>query len=225
MRLTQILRKGSGALASKELTEKEMAIITKIAEEHSNKTFGYLDKDDLKNEIWVICLEKIETYSEEKGKLENYLRVLVKNRLVNKFKDITKSVSSPCPKCPFYAPGIKPGDCSEYGEEKYQCNKWRNYQLSKNSRNSLLNAMEPQIERDVSSAALNKMTSDEIFLIAGSGLNKRFQKDLIDLKNGNKITNQRKKRLQKEIAKVLVEFDEKIMEYYPEVIQLTIKES
>lgn len=212
-------------MENKELTEEEISIITRIANEHSNKTFGYLDKDDLKNEIWVICLEKIGTYSEEKGKLENYLRVLVKNRLVNKFKDITKSVSSPCPKCPFYAPGVEPGDCAQFGEDKYQCNKWRNYQLSKNSRNSLLNAMEPQLERDIASNALNKMTFDEVVLIAGSGLNKKFQKDLLDLRNGNKLSNQRKKRLQREVAKVLIEFDEKMIEYYPEITQLTIEKS
>lgn len=208
-----------------ELTEEQEAIITKIAEEHSNKTFGYLDKDDLKNEIWVICLEKIDTYSEDKGRLENYLRVLVKNRLINKFKDITKSVVSPCPKCPFYAPGTAPGDCSEFGKEKYQCDKWRNYQLSKESRNSLLNATEPQIERDISANALTKMTADEVILIAGSGLNKKFQKDLMDLKNGNKISNQRKKRLQREVAKVLIQFDEDLERFFPETVILTIKKT
>lgn len=212
-------------MENKELTEEEVSIITRIADEHSNKTFGYLDKDDLKNEIWIICLEKIGTYSEEKGRLENYLRVLVKNRLINKFKDITKSVSSPCPKCPFYAPGVKPGDCAQFGEDKYQCDKWRNYQLSKDSRNSLLNAVEPQLERDIGSNALNKMTFDEVVLIAGSGLNKKFQKDLLDLRNGNKLSNQRKKRLQREVAKVLIEFDEKMIQYYPEITELTVKKT
>ena len=208
-----------------DLTEEEFETIQRIAEEHSNKTFGYLDKDDLKGEIWVICLEKLDTYSTDKGRLENYLRVLVRNRLINRFKDLTKSVVSPCPKCPFYAPNKAPGDCSEFGHDKYNCDKWRNYKLSTESRNSLLNAVEPQVERDTGSVALDKLTADEVVLIAGSGLNRKYQKDLMDLKAGNKISNQRRKRLKREVAKVLIDFDDKMDRYFPEITKLTIKDT
>src|SRR5687767_13562075 len=100
---------------------KIFEIIDRIAEEHSGprKTFGYLNEDDLKNEIWAICLEKLKDFNEERGELEHFLRVLVKNRLVNRFKDITKSVRSPCPRCVYYDPDNSPSDCGKFGDDRH----------------------------------------------------------------------------------------------------------
>lgn len=205
------------------MDDKTFKLIEKIANEHSNKVFGYLDKEDLKNEIWVICLEKIDTYDISKGNLENYLRVLVKNRMINKFKDITKSVRPPCPRCPFYDPGNSPSDCKEYGNDRHKCSKWRNYILSVESRNSLLNAMEEQIDRENESCIINNAMGRELIELAESGLVPRLYKDLVNIMNGNKVSKQRKIRLYSELKKLLISYDSDMFDHKPSgFIQVTI---
>lgn len=143
------------------MDQKTFEIINKIASEHCHKTFGYLDEDDLKNEIWVICLEQIKEFTFDRGELEHFLRVTVKNRLINRFKELTKNVRSPCPRCEFFRPGQEP-DCAKFGEQKDGCNKWVLYKISIDSRNSLLNASESTAERKIESGVLDKISNEEI---------------------------------------------------------------
>lgn len=184
------------------MDDKTFSVIERIAAEHSSKKFGYLTENDLKNEIWVICLEKLEDYSAESGELEHFLRVCVKNRLVNRFKEITKSVRSPCPRCPFFKEGQTP-DCGKFGEEKGLCGKWRNYQLSIESRNSLLNASEPQEERYIDTSALGKMASSEIKDLVLSKIEQKYKHDLNKLVSGQKLSKQKAKKLKVAILAIL----------------------
>ncbi len=177
--------------------------IEKISKEHCRKTFGYLDEDDLKNEIWLICLDKLADYTEERGELEHFLRVSVHNRLVNRFKDITKSVRSPCPRCPFFDPGESPSDCSKFGDDRHLCKKWNNYQLSIESRNSLLNAAEQTEERSGKDNIVNSLAADELKLLVVGKIDKTYDHDLHLLISGGKLPKQRLKKLKKEIARVL----------------------
>jgi len=208
------------------MDDDKFQIIERIANEHSNKVFGYLDKDDLKNEIWVICLEQIDTYDDSKGNLENYLRVLVKNRMINRFKDITKSVRPPCPRCPHYDPGNSPSDCAEYGHDRHKCSKWRNYILSVESRNSLLNAMEQQIDREHDSCVINNTMGKELIELAESGLVPSLFQDLKRVMNGNKVSKQRKIRLYSELKKLLISYDPDMFDHKPSgFINLTINKT
>lgn len=195
------------------MDQKVFDIISRISEEHCRKTFGYLDENDLKNEIWLICLEKLEDYNYERGELENFLRVSVKNRLVNRFKDITKSVRSPCPRCPFYDPGESPSDCGKYGDDRHLCKKWNNYQLSIESRNSLLNASEQPGERSGSDNIVNTLSARELKILVSGKIDKSYEHDLQLLVSGGKLSKQRLKKLKKEINRVLVE----------QPVQLTVK--
>lgn len=184
------------------MDQKTFDIIERISREHSHKTFGYLDEGDLRNEIWTICLEKLPDFDYERGELEHFLRVAVKNRLVNRFKDITKSVRSPCPRCPFYRPDETP-DCGKCGDEKHLCSKWRKYQLSIESRNSLLNASEPQCERATSDNVLNRIAGSEIKEIIFKKIDPSYRHDLTQLISGGKISKQRLKRLKREITRII----------------------
>jgi len=181
---------------------KVFEIINKIAESHSGKKFGYLSKDDLKNEIWVICLDKLKDFDYEKGELEHFLRVSVKNRLVNRFKEMTKSVRSPCPRCPFFDPEAL-GECNKFGLNKYGCSKYRNFQLSTDSRNSLLNASEQKFERNSTDNILNHVAASELKDKLIGKINKRFEQDLNRLINGEKLSKQKTKKLKVEILRVL----------------------
>lgn len=187
------------------MNKKVFDIIEKISKEHCKKTFGYLGEDDLRNEIWQICLEKLEDFDKNNGELEHWLRVVVKNRLVNRFKDITKSVRSPCPRCPFFDLGGSPGDCSKYGEKKDDCKKWRNYQLSICSRNSLLNATESQDNRTTPGIGLDKIITEEVKRKIESKLSQEFTNDFNKLISGEKISKSKLKKLKIEISAILKE--------------------
>jgi hypothetical protein len=182
---------------------KTFDIISRISEEHSHKTFGYLDENDLKNEIWLICLEKVRDYQPERGELENFLRVSVKNRLVNKFKDMTKSVRSPCPRCPFFKPNEVPGDCAKFFENKHECNKWVNYSLSVQSRNSLLTVSEQQTERHSGHDFVDQISAKEMNSKIYDSVNRVYQKDLDQLISSGKISKQRLHKLRREVSKSL----------------------
>lgn len=180
------------------MTKETFELIDRIAKEHSKKEFGYLTQEDLRNEIWVICLDIISSFTKDKGELENFLRVSVKNRLINKFKDITKTVRSPCPRCPYFKPDEIP-DCAKFGEDKYSCKKWKNYTLSVSSRNSLLNASEQQSERSTDDKYTNYIIADEMYLIVKSHINPNFLYDFEKLHKGENLTKNKLKKLKIEI--------------------------
>jgi DNA-directed RNA polymerase specialized sigma24 family protein len=193
-------------------------IINRISEEHSGprKKFGYLTEDDLKSEIWAICLDKLKDFDRDRGELEHFLRVLVKNRLINRYKDVTKSVRPPCPRCEFYDPDGKPS-CVKFGEDKHLCNKWRNYELSVESRNSLINASEQQYERSIRDNTLDKLLNRELQTLVFSKIGDEFRRDLNELVSGGKISKQRIKKLKKEILRIIQAEEDK--KFTPLLIQ------
>lgn len=204
------------------LDQETFDIIQKIAKEHSFKTFGYLTKQDLEGEIWQICLEQISEYTDDRGKLEHFLRVTVKNRLINSFKKITKSVKSPCPRCEFYDPGNSPSDCGKFGHERMKCSKWRNYMLSIESRNSLLNPTDHIEDRANEHNFIDKIVGSELIDIVKEKLSKDFRKDLEDLLNGKSIVGYKLEELRKEIVRIMYEYDPSMFDTKQD---LTIKET
>jgi DNA-directed RNA polymerase specialized sigma24 family protein len=186
------------------MEEEVFNLIQRIASEHCFKTFGYLDVDDLKNEIWVICLEQLKDFKEDRGKLEHFLRVAVRTRLVNKFKDITKSVRSPCTRCPFYRPNNKL-DCKKFKTHKEKCFKWKNYQLSIESRNSLLNPSESKVERNIGDNSITKMITDEVKEIIKENIAHEFVNDFEILISAGRLPVKRQKKLQEQISKIIFE--------------------
>lgn len=184
----------------------EFNVINKIANEHCHKTFAFLDEDDLRNEIWVICLEKIDDFEEDRGKLEHFLRVTVKNRLINKFKDIAKTVKSPCPKCEYYKHGQSP-DCAAFGYEKNNCDKYRTYALSIESRNSLLLNSDRINESLHDENIINKMMLSEVKQKIYDNISDRNRKTLDDLLSGAKISKNRLKRLHYEVSSIVGSVD------------------
>lgn len=188
------------------MDEKTFNIIEKIANEHSrvdkNRPFGYLTKDDLKNEIWVICLEKLNDFDYSRGNLENFLRVTVHNRLVNKFKLITRSILKPCLKCPFNNPA-KEIHCEKFGEEKNLCDKWNKYITTTNSRNSLLNSQEEQIQQGHNESSIDKMSGEEIKQYILSKLPENYIRDFNEFSSNGKLSKKKIRKLKLEIQKIL----------------------
>lgn len=180
-------------------------IINRISAEHSKKVFGYLTEDDLKNEIWVICLDKLNDFDGDRGKLEHFLRVSVKNRLINRYKDVAKIVRSPCPKCPFYDL-LSPSDCGKFGDSRHLCKKWKKYETSKHSRNCLLNSTEQVIDREHVDDVLGHMSNVEIKDFLFENISSGFKRDLQCLFDGYRLNKNRLNKLKNEINKIIEEF-------------------
>jgi len=63
-------------------------IIEKIAKSRSsNGAFAYYCNDDIRQEVWCMCLEAMGRYNPEVGPIENYLSRHVANRLKNLKRD------------------------------------------------------------------------------------------------------------------------------------------
>ncbi len=186
----------------KKLSKKTAKLIQKISEQHSSKPFGYLDKYDLMSEVTLICLTALPEYKKHLGPLENFLRKTVHNRMINRFKDLTKSVKKPCSRCPYYDLE-SPSQCAKFGDNREQCDKFRTYTLSVNSRNSLLNSTEEQNERYHTDEAEIKMLSEEVKEIIYKDIGKDYLSDFKILIESGSLSKQRFRRLKKEIRKIL----------------------
>lgn len=69
-------------------------MIEKVVKNHKNKTFDIFSEEDLANEIWIICLNAIESFDTTKVKasnplqsLENYLNSVLYRRLANLYRN------------------------------------------------------------------------------------------------------------------------------------------
>lgn len=96
---------------------EEFQTIQILAERFSNKTFAYYDKEDIKQEVWVICLESLHKYDPERSsaKLETFLFRVVSNELTNKYNKLFKKVNPP----------VKCRGCNS--DCKSQCEVWSKY--------------------------------------------------------------------------------------------------
>ena len=184
------------------MDKKVRETIQKIAETHSNKTYSYLEKEDLQSEIWCICIGALQEYEPKHGPLENFLRKTVKNRLVNRFKEITKTVSSPCPKCEFFDT-TKPGNCAQFGEEKGKCDKFKKYQINLESRNNLLAVSDYDKTIAQKTSHVDILADKELLNRIREKLSKDFQYEMDKLLSGEKLNQRKIELLVAECKKVL----------------------
>jgi DNA-directed RNA polymerase specialized sigma24 family protein len=61
-------------------------------------SFSYYTKQDIKQEVWVFCLEALPKY-DEKRKLEGFLYIHARNRVLNLLRDKYYRTQCPCKKC------------------------------------------------------------------------------------------------------------------------------
>lgn len=74
--------------------EQILEVVTKVVQNHKNKTFGNYTPDDIMQQAWIIILEKLPLFDGSKSKdknlekgLENWLNTVVSNRLHNFYRD------------------------------------------------------------------------------------------------------------------------------------------
>lgn len=75
-------------IENQRILDEAYPIIERIARSRSsNGAFAYYCDDDIKQEIWCMCLEAMERYDSTVGPIENYLSRHVANRLKNLKRD------------------------------------------------------------------------------------------------------------------------------------------
>lgn len=205
------------------MDDKTTLLIQKIADEHARsahkKNFGYFEKNDLVNEVWVLCLEKIKEFDPAEGQLENFLRVIVKNGLTNKWKAVSKISKPPCSRCEFWLGPHKKPDCMAFGLEKEKCGKYHNYILSKDSKNSLLGGAEMMNERLMEKDILGQIAGEELVELIRGKIELKYKKDFEKFIQHENLTENKIKRLSK-IVKTAI--NEMHLEKYREKNNLTI---
>jgi hypothetical protein len=111
-------------------------VVEKIVKRSINKhTFGYFDKEDIAQEIRLICYEAHQHYNPDRGKLEHFLATSVANRLHNLKRDNSYILPTPCVSygCEFY--NKQDRGCMF---DKSKCLDWKRYELSYKSKMDII---------------------------------------------------------------------------------------
>lgn len=178
------------------------SVIDKIAKDTKIIPFGYQSTEDIRQDIWVICINALKEWVPEKisedtksieQAVEKFLRVTVHNRLINRFKEVTKTVKSPCPRCKYYSESVE-GNCKKFGEDKERCSKYSKYIASIASRNDLLNIVDETDDRNYSEEWDDNLIASDL----AKNIMENLSDDLkIDFKNMVEGKNISKKALAK----------------------------
>lgn len=188
-------------------------IIERIVKQTKVVPYGYQTSDDIKQDIWIICLNALKEWQPDKitadtdslaQAIEKFLRVTVNNRLVNRFKEVTKTVRSPCPRCQYYKDD-EPDFCLKYKFEKEKCSKFNKYLKSISRRNDLLNILEEPEERNNDLEWDNEMTARNIQQKIKESLPPELLEDFENMLNGVSISKNSIKLIREISFKVIEE--------------------
>jgi len=159
-------------------------------------------------------LEVLDRHNEDDGKLEHYLRASVKKRMVNRFKEITKSVKCPCLGCDFFKKKSqgKNTDCKKIKSagtikeptyERRECSKWKNYEIAVDSRNSLLNPLENLVEGIQDDIVVSELIKDEMLENFRQYMSASIYSMLERYLNGENISKEMVNKIREECKDVL----------------------
>lgn len=75
-----------------EISNETLLVIQKIAKSLSHKfKFDCYDRDDAEQEAILCGIKGLKTWKEEKGPVENYLRVVMRTRMINYKRNMDRS--------------------------------------------------------------------------------------------------------------------------------------
>lgn len=185
-------------MSKEQLLECARPIIAKIAKNRRNQKFAYYEGVDIEQEVWVLCLQALESYDSDKAskgnvlekQIEHFLNHHVANRLKNLMRD------------KYFRP--EP-DESRVGHAKARMN--------------LVNALPLDIcdeHEDITVLGSANRTCDPVaFFIAQetrdiiiSKLSDDLVEPFISILGGNKLKKSLEMRLQEEVAEILQEIDD-----------------
>jgi hypothetical protein len=147
------------------------AIIESVAESKANqfKNIGWLDEEDLKQEVRLKCWQTLHKYNKRRSDLYIFLSRCADNRLRDIRRSICYKHNKPCLRCPFWKPeSAAKGkhDCSAF-RDKLKCDKYAKHEKY------------VQIKLSIS----HSMSIDEDRIYDSKFSNKLLQYDLVDFIN------------------------------------------
>lgn len=168
-------------------TEQQVIdLITKIIERMASRyTFGYYDVEDIKQEAFIIAIDGLKRYDNDKGPLENFLSVHIKNRLLtlrrNKFYRKDKKSTAMLEKRNESKKNLmEPIDISKVRDEDEKNMKF---------------------ESDI----LDILVTEEIFTLIDKHLNIHTRLDYLKMLDGVAIPAHRRNKVEQEIIEILRE--------------------
>ena len=179
-------------------------LITRIANDQSKKTFSYYSREDIRQEIWAICIKCLPDYDPLRGELEHYLRSSVKNALINRFVAVTKKIRVPCKRCPFFNKS-KEIFCGKFGIETSHCSKYSNYLIADSSKDGLINSIEDSDNQFLDKSASDHVISAELKTLILSKLDEKLKIDFESYMNNSRLPRKRLNKLTKAVGVILKE--------------------
>lgn len=105
---------------SKHPTPEDLvAIMPEVMAGYERFAFTYQGAEDIRQRAWVLAIEALDRYEPEKGPLLNFLRVNVRNRLLNDKRNKYVRADSPCKTCPLNA--FVNNVCVAYEDPELEC--------------------------------------------------------------------------------------------------------
>ncbi len=192
-------------------TEEELVqTIKEIGQRLVDKfKFGYYEKEDIQQELSIVCLKAMETYDGTRP-LDNYLWIACKNRLCNLKRNKYIRLEPPCLQCPFFDPKseLSKNQCTKY-LNKNNCQEYEEWLKKTERKKSLVNksiggdlAQESYYEEkdiDIDIEKISKIIDRELSV--------EFREDYFKFKYGTKLTVEKRRNLLNEINNIVKKFD------------------
>lgn len=166
--------------------------------------FGYYEKEDMEQEGWIFAIEALESYSEDRGVLEHFLRVMIRNRFINLKRNKFSRYEPPCISCPFYDPDLKysTNKCSEF-LNKDDCDKWAAWKKRNAAKTGLIRPLDLDsvTEDDIASEEfLSSINLSSILKKIDQNLPMELRSDFLKMLDGITIPKQKKEKVRQCLA-------------------------
>ena len=188
----------------KNMTEEEViGTIEKIVGQISGKfRFGSYTIEDIRQEAWRIAIEGLDNYDGER-RLENFLRIHIRNRLFNGRRKTNGRYQPPCKSCPLYNKGL-PSKCSEYSDRD-QCDLYSEWS-EKFEKRQRFNSPTDISALDVSAKAnepYEKTWQKELIELVRQNLPAQMMGDFLRFLDGVTLNKTERRALLREVCRIL----------------------
>lgn len=157
-----------------------------------------LDKDDMAQEIRLLCLEALPRFDADKGLLGGFLYTHTRNRILNMLRDKVTRNDAPCPRCAM-------GDYCQDGKPCAPFQSWRR----RNTRKQNLAAVMPLDDGPERVDGRDYQDADvkEVLCLIDKELDVELRADWLRLRSGAPVPNQRRLEVERAVRNILAGTD------------------
>lgn len=204
-------------------TETEIiAIIDRIVDLLKDKfVFGYIDKEDLRQQGRLFAIEAMSKYNDaffvkengvaRKTTIDNFLYRHIRNRFINFKRDNYTRYQSPCLKCPFFDPNLQKSknQCAVF-EDRSDCDKFHKWDINTTSRKNLVDSPKNDLiyqpihsKNDTMDNIEEDLDMKELVSKIDRELPRELRADYLRMRDGVTINKQRRDKVELALKKIL----------------------